>query len=65
MFNQNIFVFNYFYFHPIFVHVKNISLFNEKKHIHRKRFKRSMKLFYSVIFGSQIWSSSAKLLHGR
>ena len=61
MFNKNIFIFNYFYFHQIFVHIKNISLFNEKKHIYRKRFKRSMKLFYSMIFGSQVWSSSAKL----
>ena len=66
IFNQNIFVFKKFYFHPGFLFsirdIKNICLFNQK-------LMRSMKFFYSMIFGSQIWSSiwkwnGVKFLHG-
>ena len=50
IFNQNVFVFKNCYFHPGFFYIKNICLFNQK-------LMRSMKFFYSMIFGSQIWSS--------
>ena len=50
IFNQNIFVIKNLYLHPGFFHRKNICLFNQK-------LMRSMKCFYSMIFGSQIWSS--------
>ena len=45
MFNKNIFVFNYFYFHQIFVHIKNISLFNEKKTHIQKAFQAFNETF--------------------
>ena len=51
IFNQNIFVFKKFlYSNGLFFRIKNIYLFNQKKIC-------SMKYFYSMIFGSQIWSS--------
>ena len=42
-FNQNIFVFNHFLFPSGFI-------------FHAKKIMRSMKLFHSIIFGSEIWS---------
>ena len=49
IFSQNIFAFKHFYFLPGFF-VKNICLFNQK-------LMRSMNFIYSMIFGSEIWSS--------
>ena len=50
IFNQNIFAFKKFYFHPGLLYIKNICLFNQK-------LMGSMKFFDSMIYGSQIWSS--------
>ena len=50
IFNQNILVFKNFYFQTDFFSYKKYIFIQSKK-------MRSMKFFYSMIFGTQIWSS--------